>query len=107
MQRRAWAQIDLDALEYNYNTVRNILPNKTMLCCVVKADAYGHGAPVVAKIYERFGADYLAVSNINEAMILRNEGICTPILVLGYTPISCVDILSKYKITQSNKLMLL
>lgn len=63
-----------------------------MVCCVVKADGYGHGAVELARVYERLGADWFAVSNIEEAMELRRAGIVLPILVLGYTPCDCAGL---------------
>lgn len=53
---------------------------------VVKADAYGHGAVQVSRVLEELGADYLAVSSLDEAMELRAGGIHMPILILGHTP---------------------
>ena len=67
-QRRTWAEINLDAAEHNYRTIRFQLSKNTKLCCVVKANGYGHGAVQLSKLYEYFGADYLAVSNIEEAI---------------------------------------
>ena len=52
----------------------------------IKADAYGHGAELLAREYEELGADWFAVSNLEEAIQLRNAQIGLPILVLGYTP---------------------
>ena len=83
---RTWAEVDLDAIEYNYRTVRSSLPKGTKTCCVVKGNAYGHGAVRVAKLLSDAGADFFAVSNIDEALILRRAGIETRIVVLGYTP---------------------
>lgn len=93
-QKRLWAEIDLAAIDSNFN----ILPKP--ICCVVKANAYGHGAVPLAKEYEKLGADYLVVSNIEEAIQIRNAGIKTPILILGYTPPHCVHDLEKFNITQ-------
>lgn len=56
------------------------------MCCVVKADAYGHGAEQLAHLYERLGAQWLAVSNLEEAIQIRACGVGLPILILGYTP---------------------
>ena len=55
---------------------------------VVKADAYGHSARFAAPVLQENGADYFAVSNIEEAITLRGCGITKPILILGYTPVS-------------------
>lgn len=99
-QKRTWASIDLDAAKYNYQTVRNRLEKGTKLCCVVKANGYGHGAVQLSKLYEKLGADYLAVSNIEEAIQLRNSNITLPILILGYTDPYCAFELATHKITQ-------
>ena len=53
---------------------------------MVKADAYGHGAVQVARTLQELGADYLAVSSIDEAMELRANGVTMPVLILGHTP---------------------
>ena len=98
--RRVWAEIDLDALEHNYRQIRACLRPETRLCCVIKANAYGHGAVDVATAYELLGADMFAVSNIEEAIQLRRGGIERPILILGYTPALCARTLAEQGLTQ-------
>lgn len=98
--KRVWAEINLDNLIYNFNCARRVLSEGTKLCCVVKADAYGHYAPRVARELEAAGADFFAVSNIDEAIQLRNSEIKRPILILGYTPAECADLLAKYDVAQ-------
>lgn len=98
--KRVWAEINLDNLIYNFNCAKQTLSENTKLCCVVKADAYGHYAPRVAQELEMAGADFFAVSNIDEAIQLRNSGIRRPILILGYTPAECADLLAKYDVAQ-------
>ena len=100
-RKRFWAEIDINAAEKNFNIIKSKLKPETKLCCVVKANAYGHGAVYLSKLYERLGADFFAVSNIEEAMQLRNNGISTPILILGYTPTSCASILAENNISQT------
>ena len=100
VRRRAWAEIDLDVAENNFFALRDQLPEGTKLCCIVKADAYGHGAVSMAKLYETLGAEYLAVSNIEEALQLRENGIKCPVLILGYTPIEAAKLLADHSITQ-------
>lgn len=100
-RKRFWAEIDMNAAEKNFNIIKSKLNKETKLCCVVKANAYGHGAVYLSKLYEKLGADFFAVSNIEEAMQLRNNGISTPILILGYTPTSCASILAENNISQS------
>ena len=84
--RRTWAEIDLDAVAHNYHQIKDRLNPGTKVCCVIKADAYGHGAELLAREYEELGADWFAVSNLEEAIQLRNAQISLPILILGYTP---------------------
>ena len=100
MQKRTWAEVDLDALKYNYEVLRNKIPDKSKICCIIKADAYGHGSVRVAQLYETLGADYLAVSNIEEAMTVRRAGVKLPLLILGYTHPSCAKILADNSISQ-------
>ena len=66
----------------------------------MKANGYGHGAVQLSKLYERLGADYLAVSNIEEAFQLRSAEVLLPILILGYTDPRCASQLADQKITQ-------
>ncbi len=99
--KRTWAEISLDALEYNYRKIRAHIGDSVRFLGVVKADAYGHGAVEVSKKLEELGADYLAVSSIDEAMELRFNGITMPVLVLGHTPKEQVDRLICFNITQA------
>lgn len=101
IRRRTWAEIDLDSAKKNYLSVREAVGSDVKVCCVIKANAYGHGAERMAALYEQMGADYLAVSNIEEALQLRKKNIRTPILILGYTPEECAGVLSLNNITQT------
>lgn len=98
--RRTWAEIDLDAVARNFQAVRRAVNSNAKVCCVVKADAYGHGAVRMAKEYEALGADWFAVSNLEEALQLRLSGITKPILVLGFTPAEEAKALSEHNISQ-------
>lgn len=98
--RRTWAEIDLDKALYNWEQIR-LLANSRAIMPVVKADAYGHGANILAEVYEKNGAESFAVSNINEAIKLRKHGIRADILVLGYTPVSYINQLYAFNITQA------
>lgn len=99
--RRTWAEINLDAAAHNYKEIRKRASKSAMLCCVIKADGYGHGAVMLAHLYEKLGADWFAVSNIEEAMQLRSAGIKKPVLILGYTPAECAEMLSENNISQA------
>ena len=98
--RRTWAEIDLDALARDFQAVREAANPQAKVCCVVKADAYGHGAVRIAREFEELGADWFAVSNLEEALQLRLGGIGKPILVLGYTPPEEAAALSNHHISQ-------
>ncbi len=99
--RRTWAEIDLDALEHNYRRARTLTGPGVRYLGVVKADAYGHGAVQIGRKLESLGADYLAVSSLDEARELRHGGITMPILILGHTPPDMVPELIRYHITQA------
>ena len=99
--RRTWAVIDLGTLGENYEKLRRHIGPDVKFLGVVKADAYGHGAIQVARVLEKSGADYLAVSSIDEAMELRLGGISMPILILGHTPREQVKKLIENNITQA------
>jgi alanine racemase len=91
--KRTWAEINLDNLAYNYHKLREQMGPNAKYLGVVKADAYGHGAVRVARKLESLGADYLAISNVEEAEELRCNGIKLPILMLGYTPAEMTETL--------------
>ena len=99
--RRTWAEVNLDAIAYNYNKIKEKIGADTKFLGVVKADAYGHGSVQVGQLLEEIGADYLAVSSADEALELRVNGIKMPILILGHTPKEQVGRLIEYNITQA------
>ncbi|MBE6472330.1 MAG: alanine racemase [Coriobacteriaceae bacterium] len=99
--RRTWAEIDLDSLASNYRKLKKHIGDDVKFCGIVKADAYGHGSVQVSRTLEEAGADYLAVSSIDEAMELRTNGISMPILILGHTPRDQVAKLIENNITQT------
>ena len=99
--RRTWAEIDLDSLVHNYRTLKALIGDDVKFMGIVKADAYGHGSVQVSRCLEEAGADYLAVSSIDEAMELRTNGISMPILILGHTPRDQTQKLIENDITQA------
>lgn len=84
--KRTWADVSLDNLTHNYTVLRQQVPGSCRFLGVVKADAYGHGAVPVSHHLEELGAEFLAVSNLEEAVQLRRGEVHLPILILGYTP---------------------
>ncbi len=81
---RVYARIDLDAIAYNMEQMKQNLSPETDIIAVIKADGYGHGAVQIAEMLEHM--DYVwgfAVATLDEAVVLRTEGTKKPILVLG------------------------
>lgn len=85
------ADIRLDAIVENFKQVMVPLPSETKGFAVVKANAYGHGVEAVAKALSPL-ADGFCVSNIDEALELRQLGLKKPILVLGVVPTTAISL---------------
>jgi alanine racemase len=77
------AEIRLSALRHNFHVLRALLPERTGVVAVVKANAYGHGALSVARTLEAEGARMLGVATVEEGIELRRGGIRIPVVVLG------------------------
>ncbi len=81
---RVYAKIDLDAVAYNMEQMKNRIGEGARLIAVIKTDGYGHGAVPLAEMFETF--DYVwgyAVASLDEGIVLRKHGIKKPVLVLG------------------------
>ncbi|MGI6732334.1 MAG: alanine racemase [Anaerovoracaceae bacterium] len=96
--RPVWVEIDLKNIEYNVKQIQAKVGGAEIIG-VVKADAYGHGSLEVSKVLLENGVKRLAVGTIQEAITLRENGITTPIIMLGLTPPLYHDILVEYEIT--------
>ncbi|MGX9755320.1 alanine racemase [Clostridioides difficile] len=97
-----WAEVNLTNIKYNVDTVKKALTKDTMLCCVVKADAYGHGAVEVSKFLDKEeNVDFFSVARLEEGLVLAKAGIKKPILCMGYTNTNKIQhaIDSKIRIT--------
>lgn len=101
LQKRTWAEISLSHIRHNYEAIRAALPEGCRFLGVVKADAYGHGALQVSRLLQEAGADYLAVSCLDEALELRRGGISMPILILDHTPPEYTGLLIEENLTQT------
>lgn len=99
--RWAWVEVDQGALRRNVRAFKNLLSPGQRLCCVVKADAYGHGAAQCAKIMQAAGADMFAVATLDEGIELRRCGVKIPILMLSEPPLSAIDLLLEYQVMPS------
>ncbi|AGY56842.1 alanine racemase [Gloeobacter kilaueensis] len=86
--RRAWVEIDLDALRQNVQHIRSRLAGRCRLLAVIKADAYGHGAVAAGEAALAAGADCLGVATLEEGIQLREAGLGCAIVVLSpiHTP---------------------
>ncbi len=83
---RAWAEIDLDALQFNIESIKNSIDKAAKIIAVIKTDGYGHGAIQIARILEEEEQVWgYAVATAEEAFSLRDARIQKPILILGYT----------------------
>ena len=94
--RWSWVEVDLAALRRNTAAFRRRLARGTEMMCVVKADAYGHGAVPCAWTMHAAGATQFAVATVNEGVALREAGITWPILVLSEPPVDCVEALVEH-----------
>lgn len=98
LHRPTQALVDLEAIKDNIESVKNHLPKGKQVFAVVKADAYGHGAVRVVKSIATI-VDGFCVSNLDEAIQLRQEGMEQFILVLGVTMPQELTLAKKYNIT--------
>lgn len=80
---RSWVEISLKQIAANFQAVRNLVGSEVEVMPVVKADAYRHGAIEVSQALVTAGARWLAVSNVEEGVILREHGIMARILVMA------------------------
>jgi serine/alanine racemase len=98
---RAWIELSRTALTQNVAFLRSRLPKQCKLMPAVKADAYGHGAVLIAKELNRLGVDAFCVACVAEGVTLRMHGIRGEILILGYTPPKQFPLLRRYHLIQT------
>lgn len=94
--RSCWIEIDLDALVHNLDQVKRQVDETSNLLAVVKAEAYGHGAEMVARTLSDQGVNFLGVATLEEAIKLRDFDIDTRILIMGHMATFNVDIMLDY-----------
>lgn len=97
--QRVYAQIDLDAIQFNMDNMKANINENTKIMAIIKTDGYGHGSIPIAKVLEK--NDYMygfGVATVEEALILRKSEISMPILILGYTFPYCYGELIKEQI---------
>jgi alanine racemase len=96
--RPVWAEIDLDAIRANVRSLRALVA-PAVVCAVVKADGYGHGAVEVSRAAVDAGADSLAVALVEEGVELREAGIDVPVLVLSEPVADAADTVVAHRLT--------
>ncbi|MBI2834492.1 MAG: alanine racemase [Acidobacteria bacterium] len=104
MIRPTFAHVDLEALKSNFRAMTEYLatgarPEPPAIIAVVKANAYGHGAPRVALALEAAGARMVACADIEEGVLLREAGVRVPILIFGALSVSDLDGLFTHDLT--------
>ena len=104
--RCTFAHVDLAALQTNFRAISEFLGASAGqsraapgIIAVVKANAYGHGAPAVGVALQQAGAAILACADIEEAIVLREAGVTAGILVFGALGVSDVDGIFEYTLT--------
>lgn len=96
-ENRAWIEINKYNLQKNIEAFQQVLPNHCKIMAAVKADAYGHGAIMIAQSLQQCNITNFCVASVQEGIELRQAGIKGDILILSYTPpeqleeISCYD----------------
>ena len=101
LRPRVVAEVNLDAIKHNYGEIRKHVPSEVEMMAIVKADAYGHGSVQVASLLQEQGVNRFAVAIVKEGEELRQSGITSPILVLGYTPRADIKALIENDLTQT------
>ena len=91
IHKDAWVEINLDSLAQNITEIKKFIPEDKKFMAIVKADAYGHGACMIAKTMLASGVDAFGVSSVDEGLDLRNAKIKAPILVVGAIPLWAIE----------------
>lgn len=97
----AWVEINLESLAQNIFEIKKCIPKNKKLLGIVKADAYGHGAQMIAQTMLASGVDMFGVSSVDEGLDLRNVKIKAPILVVGAIPLWAIETAAKNDIAFS------
>lgn len=98
---RAWIELNRDALRHNVEQLQALLPPNCALMPAVKANAYGHGAVLIAKELNVLGVDAFCVATVFEGIELRQSGVWGEILILSYTHPRYAPLLQQYHLTQT------
>lgn len=94
---KTWVEVSKTALEHNIGVVKNLAKGKIVMG-VVKSNAYGHGLVETAKLFLKYGVDWIGTDSLEEAVILRRANLTAPMLVLGYTPVAKLALAARHNI---------
>lgn len=97
-KRATRAIIHLENIDHNLNCIKNLTDGKK-ICLAVKADAYGHGSIEVSRRALKWGVDFLAVATVSEAIILREAGIQSPLILFSIAADEEISQIVKYGIS--------
>lgn len=98
-ESKTWVEISSANAGKNLAFFRKLVGPKVKIFSVVKSNAYGHGLVEFSGIMEKKGIDGFCVDSVSEGLELRESGIVSPILVLGYSSSSEMAIASEADIT--------
>lgn len=101
IHKDAWVEINLDNLSWNIQEIKKYIPEGKKFMGIIKADAYGHGAQMLAPVMLASGIDCLGVSSVDEGLDLREAKINCPILVVGAIPLWAIETASANNIAFS------
>jgi alanine racemase len=99
MEFAAWSEIDIGALKRNVARTRGLVGKDVKILLTIKADAYGHGAPHVARTTIGSGVDMLGVATLHEGIELRGAGVRVPILILSPSLVNEIDEILEWHLT--------
>lgn len=91
IHKDAWVEINLEYLAQNIQAIKKTIPANKKMMAIVKADAYGHGAQMLAQTMLVSGVDWFGVSSIDEGLDLREVKIKAPVLVVGAVPVWAIE----------------
>ena len=98
---RLWVEVNLDNIIYNFKILKNCINDPVRFMAVVKGNAYGHGAEIIANTLQKYGIWGFAVAYIEEALKLRETGINLPILILGSSLGEDAEYVIQYSLSQT------
>jgi alanine racemase len=96
---QCWVEVDLEKVRANFRALQVLVGPDADIIAVVKANAYGLGAPEVSRVLEALGARFLAVTRAEEGVALREASISAPILLMSPTPLEDVPLAVEHDLT--------